>query len=258
MLKREKINIYSITHKKYAFPASCIYSPLHVGKQGKQELGYCGDDTGDQISKKNLSHCELTGMYWVWKNAIEESNYIGFVHYRRYFEGSHLGFKGKKILDEDEIIEIFKTNDVIVPVKRKYYIESVYNHYKNAHVENDLIKTREIILEFFPEYESAFDKVMQGKSLYLCNMFIIKKNIFDEYMEWLFFILDKLESRIDTKAYDGYQSRVFGFIGERLLNIWIEHSDLNVKEIKVVNLEGEEYVKKAVGLMQRKFRFGRK
>ncbi len=250
---KKKLTIYVITHKKYSFPKSDIYLPLHVGKKGKETLGYADDDTGSSISQKNPTHCELTGMYWVWKNAINTSDYIGFTHYRRYFKGSDFVFNGKKILDKKEIFSILEANDIIIPTKRKYYIESVYDHYKNAHYEKDILATRNIILELHPEFINAFDKIMQGSSLYLCNMFIVKAEIFDEYMQWLFSILDELENRIDIKTYDSYQGRVFGFIGERLFNIWIEHSDLNTREIKVANLEGEEYLKKIAGFLKRKF-----
>lgn len=75
--------IYVMTHKKIADIPNEIYTPLHVGKEGKESLGYIGDDTGDQISDKNDSYCELTGMYWLWKNL--DCDIIGICHYRRYF-----------------------------------------------------------------------------------------------------------------------------------------------------------------------------
>ena len=71
------------THKKYSFPSDDVYMPLHVGKEGKEDLGYEGDNTGENISNKNTMYCELTGMYWAYKNI--SCNYIGLVHYRRYF-----------------------------------------------------------------------------------------------------------------------------------------------------------------------------
>ena len=254
MAESKKIGIYVVTHKRYTFPDLDFYSPLHVGRRGNQALGYLGDDTGENISHKNTKFCELTGIYWVWKNAIEENSYIGFVHYRRYFKGKRFLFKGKKILTENEILQIFKTSDIILPVKRKYYIETVYNHYKNAHFEKDLIRTKSIVADLYPDYLESFDEVMTGNSLYLCNMFIMKKEHFDRYMKWLFSILDELEKSLNTRSYDSYQSRVFGFIGERLFNVWIEQSDLQKQEIKVVNLEGEKYFKKVAGLLKRKLK----
>ena len=69
------INIIIATHKKYQMPADSMYIPLHVGAEGKKDetgkelnLGYVKDNTGDNISKMNPSFCELTGLYWDWKN----------------------------------------------------------------------------------------------------------------------------------------------------------------------------------------------
>lgn len=253
MKEHESVAVYVVTHKSYEFPDLEMYRPLHVGRKGKPDLGYVGDDSGDSISHKNAGFCELTGLYWVWKNAIENSDYIGFSHYRRYFQGQNYIFKDKKILTESEVLKAFESCDIILPVKRKYLIETVYNHYKNAHYESDLLKTRRVIANLSPEYLPAFDTVMRRKSLYLCNMFIMKKQMFNEYMSWFISILDELESIIDTRDYDSFQGRVFGFLGERLFNVWVEQSKLSKKEIRVVNLEGEQYLRKAVGLIKRKF-----
>ncbi|MBQ7883295.1 MAG: DUF4422 domain-containing protein [Phascolarctobacterium sp.] len=77
------IKILVATHKKYWMPEDEVYLPLHVGRDGKEDLGYMGDNTGDNISDKNASYCELTGLYWAWKNL--DCEYIGLCHYRRYF-----------------------------------------------------------------------------------------------------------------------------------------------------------------------------
>ena len=84
------VTIVVATHKKYEMPKDKMYLPLHVGAEGKMDpngnvldLGYVKDNTGDNISEKNSSYCELTGLYWAWKNLT--ADYIGLVHYRRYF-----------------------------------------------------------------------------------------------------------------------------------------------------------------------------
>ena len=62
------------------------YLPIHVGKAlNTNDLGIAGDDTGDNISSKNKSYCELTGLYWAWKN-LKGVDIIGLCHYRRYFD----------------------------------------------------------------------------------------------------------------------------------------------------------------------------
>ena len=77
------LNIFIACHKKCDLPTQEGYVPLHVGAEGKNDLGLIKDSTGDNISLKNPNFCELTGLYWMWKNT--KSKYIGLVHYRRYF-----------------------------------------------------------------------------------------------------------------------------------------------------------------------------
>ena len=73
-------------HKKDVFASDPPYFPIQVGKAlSSVDLGITGDDTGDNISGKNPSYCELTGLYWAWKN-LKDTDVIGLCHYRRYFD----------------------------------------------------------------------------------------------------------------------------------------------------------------------------
>ena len=82
-------------HKLYWMPSDSVYMPIHVGREGKADLGYVGDNTGDNISAKNPNYCELTALYWAWKNL--EADYVGLVHYRRYFTNKEVrNIEGKK------------------------------------------------------------------------------------------------------------------------------------------------------------------
>lgn len=74
-----KVTVIVAAHKKYRMPEDACYLPLHVGKEGKEEIGFAGDNTGDNISLKNPYYCELTGLYWMWKNV--EADYLGLLHY---------------------------------------------------------------------------------------------------------------------------------------------------------------------------------
>ena len=85
------IKIIIATHKQHFMPSDDMYLPLHVGKSGKEELGYQGDDTGDNISAKNPNFCELTGLYWAWKNL--PNYYLGLIHYRRFFSVKRILWK---------------------------------------------------------------------------------------------------------------------------------------------------------------------
>ncbi|MBF0752100.1 MULTISPECIES: DUF4422 domain-containing protein [unclassified Pasteurella] len=250
-----KVSILVITHKSYEFPHSNIYRPLWVGKKsGQFSQAFLSDDTGKHISGKNSSFCELTGLYWAWKNHFfKDVEYMGLVHYRRYFTGVGEKLRGKAILSEENIVALLKEYDCILPKKRNYFIESIYSHYKHAHHIRDLNITKEIISKDYPAYIESFEKIMSGKSLHLYNMFIMKKIDFDKYCTWLFDILFKLEEKIDITNYDDYQKRVFGFIAERLFNVWVYHHKLRIKEISVVNLEGENLFSKATQLIIRKF-----
>ena len=130
------LKIILVTHKEYDFPNAKYYIPIQVGKAlSSHKLNIQGDDVGDNISIKNSSFCELTALYWVWKNNfIGDSDYVGFVHYRRYFSGERERLGDKRISSDEEFFAVLKKYDCIVPKKRKYYIETIYNHYKNAHL----------------------------------------------------------------------------------------------------------------------------
>ena len=144
--------------------------------------------------------------------------------------------------------------DVILPVKRNYYIETVRSQYEHAHNKRDLDEAEKIVSELYPEYSKAFAKVMSRTRLYILNMFVMKKTLFDEYCSWLFSILFELEKRIDITNYNQYEARVFGFISERLFNIWLEKKQLKIKEVPVVNLEKVNWKRKISKFLIRKFR----
>ncbi len=242
------------THKQYDFPDSGLYQPIHVGKiLTEDDFGYLGDETGDNISFKNRNFCELTALYWAWKNDyFKTQKYCGLVHYRRYFYGD-LPFKKFSILSERQIGTLMQSYDILLPKKRKYYIETIENHYANAHNKDDLLILREILSKKYPDYVNSFDTLMQRRELYLFNMFVMKKELFNAYMEWLFDVLIELEKRVDISKYDTYQSRIFGFVSERLFNVWIIKNELKINELKIVNIEGENLLLKASGLLKRKF-----
>lgn len=250
------IKILVATHKKYWMPEDDVYIPIQVGREGKESLGYLEDNTGDNISAKNANYCELTGLYWAWKNI--NCQYIGLCHYRRYFankaKSSNLADKKAAIFHRQDYEALLQKYDVILPKKRNYYIETVRSQYEHAHNKRDLDETEKIIQELYPEYSGCFTKVMNRTKLHILNMFVMKKELFDEYCKWLFTILFELEKRIDISSYNQYEARVFGFLSERLFNVWLERKKLKVIEVPVVFLEKQDWVKKIYEFLKRKFR----
>jgi hypothetical protein len=250
-----KVKILVATHKKYEFPKDPIYIPIQVGKSINTDLGYIGDNTGDNISEKNPNFCELTALYWAWKNLDVE--YIGLVHYRRYFGkktvwGS-IDKKKEDILNSNQLKRLLFKYDAILPKKRRYWIETNFSHYAHAHHKEDLIKAKEIILNKYPDYIPSFDIVMNRTYSHRFNMLIMKKDILDQYCQWLFDILFELENIIDISNYSKTQARVFGYISERLLDVWLEVNKVNYKELPVLFIEKQNWVKKGFAFIQRKF-----
>ena len=198
-----KTEIYIMTHKEFTAPDLHEYIPLRVGAAlSGDDFGYMRDDTGENISDKNPSYCELTGMYWVWKNS--DCDVVGISHYRRYFEYDN------DFLDEDTIGKILKGFDIIVPFSTYTKEGSIRNHYKAEHNIRDLEMIGAIIDEMCPEYKRAYDACLFGGFFNPFNMFVAKKEVYDSYCAWLFPILSELEKRVDVSDYDEYQSRVFG------------------------------------------------
>ena len=249
------IRILIATHKKYWMPSDEVYMPIHVGREGKEDLGYIGDNTGENISIKNPNYCELTGLYWAWKNL--DCEYIGLCHYRRYFvhksKSSKLEDKKQAIFIKDDYERLLQQYDVVLPKKRNYFIETVRSQYEHAHNKRDLDEIEKIIRTQYPSYIEAFEKVMNSRKLYIYNMFAMNKTLFNEYCTWLFDILFTLEKRIDITNYDKYNARVFGFLSERLFNVWLEKKQLKIKTVNVIFLEKINWIKKGKDFLKRKF-----
>lgn len=253
----KKIDIMVAAHKCYQMPELDIYTPIHVGAQGKADLGYQRDDEGDNISTLNSYFCELTAYYYAWKN-MKHTEIIGLVHYRRYFvnkvEKYHENLNlDSVVLDRESIEKYLSEADVIVPKKRHYYIESLYSHYANTLDGAHLDKTREIIAELTPEYLSPFDKVMKQTGGYMFNMLITDKVKFDAYCEWLFPILFELRNRIDETNLTDFELRLYGRVSELLLNVWLEKNQYTVKEVPFMYMDNINWFNKITSFLLAKF-----
>ena len=246
------IKVVVATHKVYTMPADKMYIPVHAGAALTSPLPYQGDDTGDNISRKNKTYCELTCLYWAWKNI--DADYIGLVHYRRHFKGKTCAGKWDSILSETKAEQLLENVDVILPAKRYYLIETIFSHYAHSHYAKDLEVTEQVLRERYPEYIPAYDKVMNSRGAHMFNMMIMKRDVLNEYCTWLFDILAEIERRLDISEYSDFDKRVFGRISELLLNVWMLHTGRDFAAVKVMHMEGENLSSKCRKLIRRKFR----
>lgn len=258
------VKVIIATHKRYQMPTDSMYLPIHVGAEGKKDangntldLGYIKDNTGENISGKNASFCELTGMYWAWKNL--DADFVGLVHYRRHFSMKRKsGFDN--VLTYEELRPYLDTIKVFVPNKRKYYIESLYSHYAHTHYASQLDETRKIIGEKYPEYLVSYDRIVKRSYGYMFNMMIMKKEMLNDYCSWLFDILFELEKRMEMPELSAFQGRFYGRVSEIIFNVWLDQKlqsgqlrNNEIMEIPCVHMEKINWGKKGLAFLKAKF-----
>ena len=242
------------SHKATEVPADDFYLPVQVGRALNQvDLGFQGDDEGQNISTLNGSYCELTALYWALHNLQVDA--IGLSHYRRYFRGTRPGPSGSKILGGAEAAALLERHDIVLPKPRRYVIETVESHYRHGHHGSDLDVVRRVLEDLSPWAVDGWDRVMAGRKLSLYNMFVMRNGEFQQCGDWLFSVLERAGKEIDNDDRSTYQQRTYGFLGERLLNAYVaaRASHCSVGTVGVVNTEGEPKLQKALGLVKRKF-----
>lgn len=234
-----KSKIIVCAHKQDFMASNDIYMPLQVGKAlSDVDLKVQGDDDGENISKKNSCYCELTGLYWAWKN-LKEVDYIGLAHYRRYFNLKNTSysvysienFVSSGITDVDPVTAL-GDYDIILP-EPAYLDHSVADAYIYAHVIEDFYIMNRVILNHYPEYEQTIkDFVFRGNRWIAFNMFFTSYVIFKDYCEWLFPILQEIETHVRLSGYK-FQQRIFGFMSEILLPLYCIHNKLRIKYVPI-------------------------
>lgn len=257
-------------HKPYRMPEGDLYVPVQVGAACNKDeagrpldLGFAKDDSGENISAKNPHFCELTGLYWGWKNL--EADHLGLVHYRRYF-GAPSRKKAKdlydQILTEKDVEALWNKYRVLVPEKRKYYIETLYSHYAHTHYAEHLDRTRDIIESHCPEYLPDFDKVMKQRSGYMFNMCVMERELMDDYCSWVFDVLFRLEEVLKDEEAElsFYQGRFYGRVSEIIFNVWLQHqlsagvlTEKDICELPCLYTEKVNWVKKGIAFLSAKF-----
>ncbi len=168
------------------------------------------DDTGSNISNVNKKYCEITALYWIWKN--DKTEYVGLSHYRRRFA-----------LSDDEIVYIKERSIDVVLTIPIINARGIKKQYEMDHSPDDFDVAIDEVQNIHPEYASAMKYVGEQSFFYAYNMFVMKHCILDQYCEWLFPILFACEKRIGEKS-DSYQNRYVGFLAERLLNVFLYYN----------------------------------
>ena len=234
------------------------FVPIQVGAAlAKRDLGMVRDDSGDTISERNARYCEMTGTYWVWKN-VELPDYVGFHHYRRFFDFSGESRKtdvngfvmdlrvGRALierygLDAEHVERAVQGVDGLIPVPfdvGTHGHSSVRDQYLSAkhHVAGHLDILETIMAERGETDARALRDVMDGRLLHANNMFVFSRALFVRYCEWIFPILDALDARIDRTGLDAQERRAVGYIAERLLSVFLRVTELDGSDLRLREL----------------------
>lgn len=249
-----KTRILIAMQKDSVYPSEDIYAPILVGANllntnNLRGWRYGADNEGVNISSKNRFYCELTAIYWAWKN-LKDVDVIGLCHYRRYLDYhkqcrpyfSTTSFTEAELEKlnmsvDNKTLQMVKSGSVVVPKAQKMPCTNQHN-YCEYHIGDDY-KTLESIVEQTQNgaYKQAFVEVSNDNKLYPYNMFLMRWDDFDGYCSWLFPLLEEVEEKIDISHYTPYQQRVYGFMAERLFNVWLRAERKNLIEKPVIFIE---------------------
>jgi len=257
-MNKPNIKILVCYNRDYPVLKTGIFTPIHAGRAcapvgASSPLNtMIGDDTGINISEKNPHFNELTATYWAWKNPERLGNptHVGLHHYRRIFSFRNRGERTCFISPNhiptilywvfgwsDKVIERTCRNlDVIIPTPMKLYVQktkpdgkkvieplTIYQQYGMIHHKKDLDILLDVVAERYPSYKEAAKRIIYNNTeTYFYNIFIMRRDIFERYAQFVFDILLEAEKRIDITGYDSLNSRVFGFLAERLMPIFID------------------------------------
>ncbi len=251
-----KVKIYVIGHKPFSVPKSNILIPIMAGSANKEHIeGFLRDDVGENISSKNQFYCELTAQYYVIKN--EDADYYGFFHYRRYLNFSNKTTKKPYVYFSKEVeklgdfinIEgakkIVERYDILLPMSESFFM-TVREHYETSrgHADKNAFQNvLDIIRELYPDYSEDIDSYVNGYENYLGNMYIMKRNLANQYFEFLLNIFTKFDG-----LYEDVPPRTQGFLAERLFGVFFNHikrtTDLKYKFLQRVDVL--EYYDKSI------------
>lgn len=240
-----KINIFIPYFNIVPVYSTAVFHPIFTGEVNtKLVTEALQDSTVMNISSKSQIYGELSSYYWVWRNFKQNSEYIGFCQFYHFMDVNSNSevFAPFNLIYLDEFAELFKnyTEDKVLNFAQGYDVvvpaqiplnTSLYEQYLRNHKKDDIDLALDTIKKLYPQYTESVDKAMAANSMFPLGNFIMKKQVFNDFCEWLFNVLDVLEKRINWSEYGKYRDIVSSvFISERFLNIWLEYnSHLNVK-----------------------------
>lgn len=253
------IKLFVCCHHQVNVPGNPLLVPIQVGAAiaDNRLSHFLHDDSGDNISEKNLSYCELTAQYWAWKNV--EAEHYGFFHYRRYLYPDK-NFKRPYRIEREPTVDkldklgyrafekLIRGHSIIAPMGENIYVP-VREHYANApfHHRKDLELAEQIVQERHPEMTEALEAYLSDTVCYFGNIYIMRRDIFKDYCAWLFPILEEFDRHADMTEYSPQERRVDGYLAERLFGVYLtfRRSELKVLELpRVFFFDGKEYVKR--------------
>ena len=240
------ITIFICAHKEVELPQHPYFLPIQAGAALHDAIpGYQPDNEGDNISIKNPHFCELTCHYWAWKN-LKNVDIVGLNHYRRYFDfhrkwpqfsADKRFITTESFLSQEyhfpDLERLLQKYDIILPIARHWRVSNT-QQYADYHIAKDWEMLRQIIKERSPQYIPAFEKTMDHSNKSVgYNMFITHWKHFDAYSEWLFDILFEVEKRVPPID-DPIQSRIYGYMSERLINVFCEYHQLRLMQVPLI------------------------
>lgn len=248
------LKIFICAHKDFSiYPDNDMYTIIH----GDEEINIPLDQITEKKEEKgvaamNHSYGEGSRIYYLWKH-VDLPDYVGICHYSRYFS----------FFDEEPNFKsIFSECDAIIPKPLKLG-KSLLKDYTKCHSKNDLLTISKIITEDYPDYTEMLIESLSDEFLFPCNMFIFPKETFNKYCEFIFGVLNKFnkirgfETDEDVYHYVNerkeeylkkvapnskveYQSRLHGFLMERLTNLFIRKNITKAAFFDIVTTEGNK------------------
>ena len=203
-----------------------LYIPMNTGNL-KGTNDWCDKHLCFETDfKENISHLnpklnEMTSIWCYWKNLMKDADYIGFNHYRRFFNQSDfLDIEQYDVIDAKPIPMLFNMSYFTRSPIPNFVSTDIKNGYGICHKIEDWNKMEEL-LKKTPYYVDFEDWSKQNSLTSPCNMFVMKKKIFEEYCEFIFPILFELEKQVDFTGYDNYQKRQLAFLSERMTSLFL-------------------------------------